>query len=81
MFWESIQEIINRIRWLGGQIDMTFPETMSCAVVSICWGLPLKSIRKTGVMPDVLIEASDEFFKRVQEEFEAEKQKEENKAA
>ncbi len=81
MLWESIQEVINRVRWLGGQVDMTFPETMTQSVVSICWGLPLKSIRKTGVMPDVLIEASDEFFKRVQEETEAEKQEQEKKAA
>lgn len=68
MPWESIQEIIDRVRWLGGDVSFTFPEQLSKVVIIICWGLPLKSIRRTGVMPDIFIEASDEFFKRVQEE-------------
>lgn len=78
MLWEEIQKVVDRVRSLGGDINVIFPEKLSKAVLIITWGLPLKSIRKTGVMPDILIEASSEFFERVQEEMEAEKK---NKAA
>ena len=39
---------------------------MPQAVIIIDWGLPLQVIRKTGTMPDILVEAVDEFFEKVE---------------
>ena len=69
MGYSQIQEIIDRVRWLGGSVNIfCYPES-SQAVVVIDWGLlPLKKVSKTGYMPEILIEAADEFFHRVEME-------------
>ena len=79
MGYLQIQEIIDRVRWLGGSINICYPESMSQALVMIDWDLPLQVIKKTGTMPDVLIQAADEFFHRV--EMEARETEEDSHAA
>ena len=74
MTYEEISQIIDKIKWHGGELTIHFPQLMTNAVVLIVWGLPLKSIRMTGMMPDILIEASNKFFERREQEIEAEKQ-------
>ena len=76
MTYIEVQAIIDRVRWLGGSVNFCYPESMPQAVCLIDWGLPLRIIKKTGVMPDILIQASDEFFKAIEEEL-----KEENSQA
>jgi hypothetical protein len=68
MLYSEIQELISRVRWLGGTVSFVYPESMPQAVVLIDWGLPLQVIRKTGTMPDILVEAVDEFFIKVESE-------------
>ena len=66
MTYAEVQQMIDRVRWLGGSVSFTHPESMPQAVVLIDWGLPLQVIRKTGTMPDILVEAVDEFFVKVE---------------
>lgn len=68
MKWEELQQIIDRVHWLGGDVDVAFPQHLKQGIVIICWGLPMKKIRKTGIFSEALIEASDEFFHRVEME-------------
>lgn len=68
MTYSEVQEIINRINWLGGSVNICHPESMPQSVVLIDWGLPLRKISKTGYMPDILVSAADEFFHRVEME-------------
>lgn len=66
MTYAEVQTMIDRVRWMGGCVTFHHPESMSQAVIIIDWGLPLQLIRKTGTMPDVLVEAVDEFFQKVE---------------
>lgn len=73
MLYSEVQEIIKRVNWLGGTVNLCHPESMPQSVILIDWGIPLRKISKTGYMPDILVEASNEFFKRVEEEVKEEK--------
>ena len=66
MLYSEVQGMIDSIRWMGGSVSFTYPESMPQAVIIIDWGLPLQVIRKTGTMPDILVEAVDEFFEKVE---------------
>ena len=66
MLYSEVQAMIDRVRWMGGSVSFTHSESMPQAVIIIDWGLPLQLIRKTGTMPDILIEAVDEFFQKVE---------------
>ena len=66
MLYSEVQGMIDSIRWMGGSVSFTHPESMPQAVIIIDWGLPLQVIRKTGTMPDILVEAVDEFFEKVE---------------
>jgi hypothetical protein len=68
MGYLQIQEMIDRVRWLGGSVNICYPESLPQAVVVIDWGLPLRKVSKTGYMPEILTEAADEFFHRVEME-------------
>lgn len=68
MTYSEVQEIIKRINWLGGSVNICHPESMPQSIVLIDWGLPLRKISKTGYMPDILVSAADEFFHRVEME-------------
>jgi len=67
MTYAEIQTMIDRIRSLGGTVNFCHPESMPQSICLIDWGLPLKKIVKTGYMPEILIQASDEFFKMIEE--------------
>jgi hypothetical protein len=66
MLYSEVQQMIDRVKWMGGSVSFCHPESMSQAVVLIDWGLPLQVIRRTGAMPDILVEAVDEFFQKIE---------------
>ena len=56
---------INKLGYYSHELHH-HPESMPQAVIIIDWGLPLQVVRKTGTMPDILVEAIDEFFQKVE---------------
>ena len=66
MTYAEVQTMIDRVRWMGCSVTFHHPESMPQAVIIIYWGLPLQVVRKTGTMPDILVEAVDEFFVKVE---------------